>query len=631
MLGVIKAVLFFASSFGYVCFFKKKAGISLYFAPIFIISVISLFLFFGGLLGILKESAYVLLTGGLLCLALSAVSIINMRRKNLPLTKQAPDLCGIILLLGTLIFTLLVLSLRLLHYDNFSHWAVIVKYLLSADRFPQPDTKIVVFLDYPPGSAVFIYYVCRFLGNSQGVMLAAQNLMVFSCFYCVFGIVKEKRRFLLYSFLGMGCSLLSYLNLTIRINNLLVDFLLPLLSLASICAAYSYKEQPLFISVYSFFLLGFTTTVKGTGIVFALISYVYYLYTVFYSYAKTENGKLKKAGRIKRLFMCLFTGCGMCMPYALWKYRMDTVFSDYESKFSIDTSEIGGQYSSPSKELHGQIINDFINASFDLTSRAAQVFFLCNIIALIALIFVRVKRKKKWNLGKLLVIADIVVVLYYIGILYMYLYSMPEEEAVNLAGFDRYACSIITLFAGILVVGTAVNMESTFSVGIDERGAYKAYSSPSAKRLYQYGVLFTLVLGVNFIYSEINGLISIREDYWNTLPGKVENIAGDVWVKGGEENTSRYLVIASDINGQVSSGEVRYVSRYFLYSPNVYVTERLSIENLKIALDNYDYIMVVDKEAVNLQGDSEKLSFLNEAGLYKTSEISESMKDIFGQ
>lgn len=619
MLSAVKVFLFLSSSSGYVYMFKKKLKLSLYYTPVLVIAFISLFMFLGGLLGFLKQTSYVVLALGLLCFGFMLTDII--KKKTFPFISFSADLCGVILAFGTLVFTLLALGFKLLHYDNFSHWAVIVKYLLSADSFPETDTKIVVFLDYPPGTAVFIYYVCRFLGNSQGVMLSAQNIMLLSCFYCLFGIVKEKRRFLVYSFLGMGCAQLSYLNLTIRINNLLVDFLLPLLSLASIAASYRYKDRPILISLYNFFLLGFVSTVKSTGIVFALIAFVYYLFVVFsWSFReKRRSGRFIK--RLKGFMLLLLTSAGMCAPYGLWVYRMNTVFSDYESKFDIDTQQMGGQYSAPVKELHRQITDDFLKASFDLDTRAAQVFFICNILVIIAVIFVRVRRKKKWSLGKLLLLSDIMVVLYYIGILYMYLYSMPEEEAVVLAGFDRYACSIMTLFAGILIIGAAIDIEKTFSVAIEERGAYKAYSSPSSKRFYQYGVLLTLVLGINFIYSEINGLISIREDHMNTLPGKAEELVGDMWTQGGKENEAKYLVAASDMNGQVSSGEVRYVCRYFLYSPNVEVTERLRSENLQEIADKYDYILVLDKSAVDIENSREELEFLTQPGLYSTSYI----------
>ena len=38
---------------------------------------------------------------------------------------------------------------------------------------------------------------------------------------------------------------------------------------------------------------------------------------------------------------------------------------------------------------------------------------------------------------------DISIVTYYIGILLMYLTAMPTDEALELAGFERYASSIV--------------------------------------------------------------------------------------------------------------------------------------------------------------------------------------------
>ena len=51
--------------------------------------------------------------------------------------------------------------------------------------------------------------------------------------------------------------------------------------------------------------------------------------------------------------------------------------------------------------------------------------------------------------------------------------------------------------------------------------------------------------------------------------------------------------MASDENGQVSSGEVRYVCRYFLWAPDVEVTESLTAQERKKAEEEYDCIIVL--------------------------------------
>ena len=199
-----ETALLLMSFWGYFFIVCRFGKVKSWFVPIVCMAGISLVLFFGGLLGILALAADLALMGGLIGFIIFVVFLLRGKI-------NAPEwsLCGVCFGVGAAVFLLLSLNLKLLHYDNFSHWALIVKYLLSTDHFPGADTVMIPFRDYPPGSSVFIYYVCRFAGRSQGVMLLAQNSMIIACFYAVFGIVKEQRRFLLYSFLGMGCALLS--------------------------------------------------------------------------------------------------------------------------------------------------------------------------------------------------------------------------------------------------------------------------------------------------------------------------------------------------------------------------------------------------------------------------------------
>ena len=70
---------------------------------------------------------------------------------------------------------------------------------------------------------------------------------------------------------------------------------------------------------------------------------------------------------------------------------------------------------------------------------------------------------------------------------------------------------------------------------------------------------------------------------------------GDRWYENGVPDKGKYLVIASDEDGQVSSGEVRYVCRYLLWAPDVEVTDRLSESELAEAGKKYDHIFILDE------------------------------------
>ena len=136
------------------------------------------------------------------------------------------------------------------------------------------------------------------------------------------------------------------------------------------------------------------------------------------------------------------------------------------------------------KALYGQIAGDFIRAAIHPADRAFQAFVFCSVLTAGASLYARIRLKRKWKLLRVYFLGVLVLAAYYGGMLYLYLFTMPEEEAVRLAGFSRYACSGMALFAGMLLLCLVKDVENSFAVDIDERGAYRAYSSPGAKRRY---------------------------------------------------------------------------------------------------------------------------------------------------
>lgn len=598
---IVRGLALGLSMAGYVLVMHKRLHIISWFSPLLAVCGISLLLYIGGLLGALEETAYAVYAGGFM--GITYIGTLVVKNK---IRLQRPGLAMVCLGIGSIIFLFVVRKQNLLHYDNFSHWALIVKYLLTAGKFPDAADTLVSFKDYPVGSSIFIYYVCFFLGKEEGIMLIAQTLLILSCFSAVFGIAREQRRFFLYSFLAMGCSMLSYLNVAIRINNLLVDFLLPLMAMASITMTFRYKNDPKKAFLCMALVLGFTGIIKNTGLIFAGVAFAFYLWTVWHE--KKSLIRYKIGWTVIDVVSVLF-------PYLLWKYHVNISLGGIESKFRL--------YSPASVEpdMYGQIFWDFIRAGTDPSGRAIQVFAIGNLLSMSLIFYVKFRVKKQWKLGWTLFFADLMILMYYSGILALYLYAMPEEEALRLAGFERYSSSIMLLFAGILILQATVDIEGSFAVGIDERGSYMAYSSPEAKRSYQYAVLLSLALAVNFLFSEANGLLSIQESYKESLPGKVKNITGDRWYQDGKTDESRYLVVASDKEGQVSDWNVWYVCRYFLYAPNVEVITCLDAENIETVLNKSDYIIVLDTEVVNLDENLPAYKVLRKPGVYKSSEI----------
>ncbi len=574
-------ILLLACSFlGYIMMVQKVTEIRTEFVPVFVFSSVACIVYFCGLAGILFEGSAVVMAAGLIAFCI----IITDRFRKKIYFKPRLSLSGFFWAAGTLLFLSLLLRSELIHYDNFSHWAIVVKQMLSTDAFPTAGSALIDFKNYPLGTSSFIYYVCRFAGNYQQIMILAQGLLIFSCFYALFGIINEKKRFLLYAFLGAGCAMLSFFNITIRINNLLVDFLLPIYTLAIFAVGYQHRSDYKTAFTCSFPMAALLTITKSTGIIFAIIGLAFLFYMVFI-HDKNTSG-------VRKTIFILITLLVVISPYVMWSQHMKTEFSEVENKFDIQNM--------PEEKTHEQvqeISRLFIHSSTDISTRTAMGIIAFNLAAAGAIIFNFFVLKKRWRLLKTLIALDIVLVLYYVGILAMYIFSMPLDEALYLAGFERYASSIVVLFAGGLIMTATIDIENSFYYKIGQMPDEKSFRSVSSKNNYQKGVIACMAIAITLLLSEYNGILSIIRDYESSLPYKIRIITGDRWYEDGEEDSRRYLFYAPDRDAQVTNYYMQYVGRYYLYCPNVDGICLFYEDNMDNLLSGYDYLVVAESDA----------------------------------
>lgn len=581
ILQLVMGILLVFSFLGYLLLVRKVLSLPWEFTPVFVFSSIACFVFFSGLAGQLYIGSMIIMILGLL--AFVAMALLWLRQgAALRISFSLSQLC---FLAGSIIFLLVLFQNKLTHYDNFSHWAIVLKQMLSTDAFPTPDSNLIDFKNYPLGISSFLYYVCRFAGHSQSMMLLAQGLLIFSCFYAMFGVISEKRRFLLFAFLGLGLSTLSFFNITIRINNLLVDFLLPIYALAIFAIVYRYRDDMKRACIVVLPLAGLLTIIKSTGIIFAAIGLIFLVYTWLTHW--------KRPGWKYTLGVVSTIGVSL-LPYFAWSWRMSTVFRGIDNKFDVSAS---GLQMEKTPEQMREIISLFLKSSIDLTTRPALGIVIFQVVVIAASVFVAVVLKKKWNLWKALIALDVILVLYYAGILGLYLYSMPLDEAIWLAGFERYASSIVVLFAGGLVLCAAVDLERSFYYRIGEVPDYRAFKSVQTKGYYQKGIIACTAIAITLLLSEYNGIVSIAKSYNTTLPYKIQAVTGDRWYKGGEEDNNRYLFYASDADMQVTNYYMQYVGKYLLYAPQVDGIVLFYEDNMDNLLSSYDYLVVVETDS----------------------------------
>jgi hypothetical protein len=446
----MEMLLILAVFIGYAALIYHKFKINSAFIPVTIITSITGIVYIFGLANQLELSVQIINIAGLL---LFIYFIVQALRKNFSMKFF---LCPAIIffLIGALYFGFLLKDLSYFHYDNFTHFGKIVKEMFYFDSLPNMNTTIT-FQNYPPATAIFIYYFCKIIGYSEGHALVAQAILVISIlatFLWKDNFKKVFFNFLSFTIIFITISMLSFDDTTLHIYNLLVDGILGFLASASIIVTYYYRndiKKNVFVNLP---LLSFLVLTKDSGKLFFFICILFVLFSNTQLKAFKKN--IKELKIILPLIILL-----VWVPLLFsssWANYVKKAYPStaYESnKFAISKSKLKETYNSHSHEFVKTLPAKFINRVFDIHSINTQLLISVNAISILISIIYYIFLKKRASLQlKALALSNCMLVAYLIGEFLMYLLIMPEAEAVNLASFDRYFCSAIILFASTQLI-----------------------------------------------------------------------------------------------------------------------------------------------------------------------------------
>ena len=225
------------SLLGFSLFINRKFKVKKEFTLILVIAVISVALVIFGIINIIKYASFIIFIGGLILFIYEFIKC--DKRKLLSINNI---LMGVIILY----FSIIVTQMHLEHYDNFSHWAVIVKDMLQIDSLPNINSTLVTFKSYPPATACFLYFVCKIAGSQEVVMMLGQVLITVSASITFLGFINEKlkNKFIIFIIVVLLFTTIGYIYIGIvPYNELLVDTILTLVATASIAILYYYKNN----------------------------------------------------------------------------------------------------------------------------------------------------------------------------------------------------------------------------------------------------------------------------------------------------------------------------------------------------------------------------------------------------
>lgn len=543
-----------------------------------LVQIILLYIF--AMLGWLKAGIWIVTTLGVLLLAarlvLGYLGKVSFHYEGLHLFD------GWMIFLG-FVMALVLYRSPLIHYDNFSHWATIVKLLTYTGHLPTPNDTIISFTSYPPATALFITQFVNFVGFSSGAMLVAQFALIWAASYSIFATLRDRTRGLNSMLLCLTIAISYVFNINIRLNNLLVDYVLAILTVAALVGIFVYQNQPKLQFIHVALFSGTLLLVKNSATFFVVIIAIYYLYML--TNRITSSNRFKRISKIiGTWFSSLLIGA---LPFIWWEIHVKLTFT--ESKHEISANAYSHQLSQDGMHGFVSIGAQFLKQIFNLESLSTQGFLALNILLIGGWAIIKYACHHPNNLLKLLGWLDLISLLYYFSLLGMYVLSMPFAEAITLDGFERYMSStvVLNLFIGAIALVRVID-ETFYEQNMADRGP-RNFQSIWTKNGYQLASFLVMFFAIIMMYSEINGTNFTNNYNRRTLPVMLTKVA-QPWTK---LNDTKILIVDPQ-KVEVTTYYAGYLANYYFFTNNatgqaVFSTKKATF---KKDLQQYEYVAV---------------------------------------
>lgn len=441
----------------------------------------------------------------------------------------------------------------LIHYDNFSHWALIVKFLTFEGRLPGAHDSIIQFTSYPPATALWLTQFVTWVGFSDGTMLVAQFILIWAATYAIFGILRDCSRGLLSLILCFTIALSYVFNIAIRLNNLLVDYVLPIITVAALVGIYLYRQRPRLLLAHSAVFISALMLVKNSATFFVMIIATALLVVLI---QQTRGHWLQRSWQVG--WRWLLTVGGGLLPFLWWQQHVHQNFT--VSKHEISAHAYADQIATESTTTLVKIGHRLL-AQLNFSSLSFQGILLINATLIIAALLIRWCTHRRTHLLWVLLGLDLIFVLYFVSLYGMYALSMPYREAIVLDGYERYMSSVVILNLFIAAMALVRAMDGALFEQRVEKRDLRSFASVFTKKLYQMSTFILLIFAIIMMLSEINGTQFTNRYNCNTVPRQLSRIARP-WT---HYNHTKILVVDPHA-GDVADYYVGFVARYYFFT-----------------------------------------------------------------
>lgn len=572
--------------------FKKRIEETM---PISTVGII-LLIFLAGLLDNLKIGAIIVQILTIIQLIFILVTILKKDKDGIK------KILGRILTPGLLIYTLLFIVNVIINqgrifedYDEFNHWAVIIKNMFIYNTYGTNPETIVRFNEYPPFTAVFQYlFLAVQKVYSEDTVIIAQNVLYLSIIIPITKKIKWDKSALK---ILTAIPLIIFMPMILYKNfflNILVDGILGIMFAYTIYSAYE-DDSSIFktLKILAGTIMLCLTKTSGLGL--AVLALIIILIKIIID-RKKDKSKFKSS--IKSLIViCVITA----ILTSIWYIKVNNAQKRWDFSKYVNAEE--------DRQNSSDILKSFTMSVFmrqDITTKQLTVFAV--MILLIGLQIYSIKKVKNKNFTYYAIAMLVSIPIYLISLAITYMTIFENIEGTMLTCFDRYTSTI--LLATLCFNAFAMfDIKTKFSVELIVIASIIITLMPIDNIYTQY------IRGKNYVKtSNTNRDIYTKiEKYKDKLNAndKILYMAGDKanieYLKAMNEYVMMPVKIQNMISGNYESAEKfkKVIERYdyvFIYRTNTDTVDNIKecFEGGKVQRDTL-YRVVKNNETIELE------------------------------
>lgn len=425
----------YASLAGYAAF-AAAGGITPGLTILVSICVTTLLLYVAALLGLLEVGAYAVAATGIAALLIWGLVT---RHRVLDIVKQPTTwTIGVAAALLAIFASKWLNTFEFLSWDEFSHWGLVSKYLVAENRLFDTNSPIM-FLTYPPGTALFQYQFSKIVGYSEGMVLLAQVTLFTAA------LLASASRTLASPSIALATisvEIFVVYVLGFQLYEVTVDHVLGALLGAVVAISLTFRGDWRITAALAS-VLAFLPLVKHVGLAFAFVGLCVVLVAILFDFLAKRLDKRELLYSMAAWSIACLAVAGAELSWRAYYHSLG-VSDSYGT--SVNLHNVAEFFFFPTSERHLQVWQEFWTRFAGQPSK-----ILAFLLAFSAFYIFIMPRPKRLRQTAILAIVAVGSVGFTMLLLLSYGYYFSEYEAVRLASFERYLNSYYLAWAIALI------------------------------------------------------------------------------------------------------------------------------------------------------------------------------------